>query len=191
LAEGDYASITIRQLAVVSGVGLGSFYEYFASKEDLARVCLHMRTKVLLAALQGAIVQCAGSQLESMVAALVEAHSGPHREEPRAWRGHYLLERQLSGSEAYRKMYERFVDGWAEAIGAAADPLAQPERQDAARVCLTILYGLFAHGHISAVDVPDLRTLSRQARYAIEGYLARLRIDCAPSLGSWPQAPGG
>ena len=50
LVERGYAAITIREIVMVAGTGLGSFYEYFASKEDLARVSLHLRTKALLLA---------------------------------------------------------------------------------------------------------------------------------------------
>jgi hypothetical protein len=88
---------------------------------------------------------------------------------------HYLLERHLSGPEAYRKMYDRFVDEWAGALDAAEDPCPDRDKREAARVSFTILYGLIAHAHIGAVGRPDLQALSRQAREAISAYLERQR----------------
>eukprot|EP01031_Cornospumella_fuschlensis_P012274 gene12274-15004_t len=55
LVESDYPRISIRAITGLAGTSLGSFYEYFASKEDLARVCLHLRSKELLTALQQAV----------------------------------------------------------------------------------------------------------------------------------------
>ena len=39
----------------------------------------------------------------------------------------------------------------------------------------TVIYGLFAHVHISAVGPPDLQALSLQARTAVKAYLEALR----------------
>lgn len=174
LVEQGYASITIREIVALAGTGLGSFYEYFASKEDLARVCLHLRTKTLLAALRDARTAAAGQPLRAMVDAVIgsqlEAHTGAAQE----WSAHYLLERHFSSAEAYRTMYERFVGEWAQAFEAASDlPPAFPTRE-AARVTQTILYGLCAHTYIRTPERPDVVALERQARLAIQAYLAAL-----------------
>lgn len=175
LVERGYAGITIREIVMVAGTGLGSFYEYFASKDDLARVCLHLRSKALLMATREAVAPHAGRPLREIVDALVESQAEAHRERPEEWGAHYLLERHLSGVDAYRKMYERFVDAWAEALAAASDLPADCALRDAARVSQTVIYGLFSHVHISAVGPPDLQALSLQARTAVNGYLAALR----------------
>ena len=156
---------------MVAGTGLGSFYEYFAGKEDLARVCLHLRSKALLNAMQEAIARHAGHPLSELVDAIIDSQLDAHRERPLEWGAHYLLERHLSGPDAYRKMYERFVDEWAHALAAAADPLPGARRREAARVCLTVIYGLMAQAHIGAANAPDATALSRQMRSAIHGYL--------------------
>lgn len=175
LVERGYAGITIRELVAVAGTGLGSFYEYFASKEDLARVCLHLRSKALLMALHDAVVQNTGRPFREIVQAVIESQVEAHREQPQEWGAHYLLERHLSGPEAYRKMYERFVDEWAAALDAAVDLSSACDRREAARVSFTIMYGLFAHAHIGAGGKPDLQALSRQACTAICAYLETQR----------------
>ena len=152
-----------------------SLYHYFASKEDLARVCLHLRSKALLMAMQEAVARHAGRPLRDIVDALIDSQIDAHRERPEEWGAHYLLERHLSGVDAYRKMYERFVDAWADALSAASDPPAGCAMREAARVCQTVMYGLVSHVHISAVGAPDPAALSLQTRSAINAYLEALR----------------
>ena len=95
-----------------------------------------------------------------------------HRDQPAEWGAHYLLERHYSGAEAYRKMYERFVDAWASAIGSAAGLPSDTPVRDAARVSQTILYGLFSHAYLGADSPPDMQLLRQRACTAIQAYLA-------------------
>ena len=172
LVERGYAAITIREIVMVAGTGLGSFYEYFASKEDLARVSLHLRTKALLLALRAVAASHGGRPLAEVVEAVVGAQIEAHRGQPAEWGAHYLLERHYSGAEAYRKMYERFVDAWASAIGSAAGLPSDTPVRDAARVSQTILYGLFSHAYLGADSPPDMQLLRQRACTAIQAYLA-------------------
>lgn len=179
LVERGYAGITIREIVLVAGTGLGSFYEYFASKEDLARVSLHLRAKALLMAAHEAADRHRGGTLRAIVDAMVESQVEAHRGQSAEWGAHYLLERHFSGPEAYRKMYERFVDEWAGAFEGASDLAPGTDRREAARVSFTILYGLMSNAHIGAEGVPDLGALSRHARSAIYAYLQTLRDPSA------------
>jgi|GEM_PF-5859797 len=61
------------------------------------------------------------------------------------------------------------VRGW---LGDAAIDLSPDcQKKEVARVCQTIIYGLFAHLHIGTGGRPDLQALSRQLRAALHGYL--------------------
>lgn len=173
LVEKGYAAITIREIVAVAGTGLGSFYEYFENKDDLARVCLHLRSKALLLAMRAAVAAHAGRPLREIVDAIVDAQLDAHRAQPLAWGAHYLLERHLSGPEAYRKMYDRFVGEWVGALDAAAPEgrRSGAEKKEIARVCQTLIYGLFAHTCIGTGGRPDMQALSRQLRAALHGYL--------------------
>ena len=172
LVERGYAAVTIREIVSVAGTVLGSFYEYFENKEDLARVCLHLRSKALLLGIRETVAAQAGRPLHDIVDAVIDKQIDAHREQPLAWGAHYLLERHLSGPEAYRKMYERFVAEWVGVLEAAGDLAADCPKKEVARVCQTILYGLVAHTHIGTGGRPDLQALSRQLRGALHGYLA-------------------
>ena len=173
LVERGYERITIREITGLAGTSLGSFYEYFASKEDLARVCLHLRSKALLSALQQVAQAHAGQPLDALLQAVLSAQLGAHRGAAAEWAAHYLLERHLSGVPAYRKMYQRFIEAWVQVLEAAADvpqPPATP-LPEVARGCQTVLYGLVAHAHLGSDRAPDLSALQRQASQALRGYL--------------------
>lgn len=175
LVEKDYADVTIREIVALAGTGLGSFYEYFASKQDLARVSLHLRTKSLLLAQHAAVAQHAGQPLDAIVDAVVAAQLAAHGGPPEEWTAHYLLERHHSDAAAYRKMYERFIGAWMGAFDAAGDLPPHFPRREAAQVCQAILYGLFAHAYLSASPAPDRVLLARQARTALHAYLGSVR----------------
>lgn len=173
LVERNYDAITIREIVDLAGTGLGSFYEYFANKEDLAKVCVHLRSKTLLRALQS--LDPDHAPLESVVRMAVDRLLEVHRENPAHWGVHYLLERRRSGIAAYAKMYEQFVRQWTQLIKSASDrACASPA--DVARTCQTVVYGLFAHAHLqglSAARMPvDLDLLRVQSQQALLGYLA-------------------
>lgn len=175
LVERGYDGITVRELTLVAGTALGSFYDYYASKADLARVSLHLRSKALLVPLRAAATQARGQPLATVAEALVDALLAAHANHPEEWAAHYLLERHLSDLEAYRKMYERFVDAWAEAIRDASDWPAERPARAAARVCHTIFYGLLAYFHLAAPEEPDRRALRREACLALQSYLLAAR----------------
>lgn len=173
LVERNYDAITIREIADLAGTGLGSFYEYFANKEDLAKVCVHLRSKTLLRALQA--MDPDHAPLESVVRMAVDRLLEIHRENPAHWGVHYLLERRLSGIAAYAKMYEQFVRQWTQLIKTASDrACASPA--EVARTCQTVVYGLFAHAHLKALSAEpmpvDLDLLRLQSQQALLGYLA-------------------
>lgn len=171
LAQHDYADISIREIVSVAGTSLGSFYQYFASKDDLARVCLHLRSKALLAAMQDAAQRCAGQPLVQVAAVLVQAMAEAHREHASEWAAHYLLERHLSGVQAYRKMYERFVDGWAKAYGGAANPPQAEHLHEAALISHTLVYGLFSNTFIGSGGRLDIDQLMCRAHDAVQACL--------------------
>lgn len=173
--KNDCARITIREITGVAGTSLGSFYEYFASKEDLARVCLHLRSKDLLSALQAVAQTQAGRPLDELLQAVLASQLAAHRGAAAEWSAHYLLERHLSGVAAYRKMYQRFVEAWVQVLEAAVDVPRPPPTPlpEVARGCQTLLYGLVAHAHLGSERAPDLAALERQAGQALRGYVGQ------------------
>jgi len=176
LVERGYAGITIREIVLVAGTGLGSFYEYFAGKEDLARVCLHLRSKALLMDTRKAAQSRAGQPLQDIAEVIIDSTIAAHALHPQEWGAHYLLERHLSSSDAYRKMYERFVDEWVAAFASASDPLPADLSREAARVSHAMLYGVVSHSFIHAPGVPDMQAMAGFARRTVLAYLKGTRL---------------
>lgn len=189
LVERGYAGVTVREVTLVAGTALGSFYDYFASKEDLARISLHLRSKMLLRAMCEATGRCRGMTMVDMVEAIVDALLTLHRKHPEEWAAHYLLERHFSGLDAYRKMYARFVDAWIDAILATSDWPARQPAYEAADVCQALLYGLFSHAFLTRPNVPGGRNadvLQRQVATAITTYLCGARDLHSPTVRPIP-----
>lgn len=121
LVEHGYARVTIRQVLALAGVGAGSFYEYFASKEALAAVCIRRRVRAIADALEAALLALGDAPLPQRVDALLEAQLRAPLAEPEQWAALFHLERQVSGPQAFRELYREFVALWERGLGGAAD----------------------------------------------------------------------
>lgn len=174
LAGQDYGHVTIRAIVDLAGVGLGTFYEYFGSKEELAQVCLHLRAKRIVLAMDGCLAQCRGESMAAIVDALIAVNVEHHRETPERWGPIYLLERHYSGRAAYQKMYARFVNGWSRALLCAADAPQAAVVEEASVTLQAIVYGLISHACIDEGEGIDFSRLMRQLRGAAHGYLRTL-----------------
>ncbi|RUP34954.1 MAG: TetR/AcrR family transcriptional regulator [Curvibacter sp.] len=73
LVEKGYEKVSIRQVIGLAGVGIGSFYEYFSSKEALAAVCIHLRIKAIAADMRASIDAHRAEPLPARVDALLDA----------------------------------------------------------------------------------------------------------------------
>jgi AcrR family transcriptional regulator len=172
LVEGDYERITIRDIVLVAGVALGSFYEYFTSKEELARTCVHFRSKRILKTLEKSRAEAVGWPMargvERAVLTLVDMVMDDHAR----WRQHFLLERLHSPLAQYRVDYGRFTSQWRLLLEASVD---WPTGRDAERPALTLsmlVYGALAHTALSDDEKLDKEHVCQQLRLAATGYLA-------------------
>ncbi len=183
LVARDYDAVTIREITDLAGTSLGSFYEYFGNKDDLAKVSVHLRSKRLLRVLQDDSSVSMAMPLDELVRAAVDQLLEAHRESPPLWGVHYLLERRFSGIQPYAKMYEQFVDAWQSLITRASDRPG-PCSEDVARTCHTIVYGLFTHAHLQSLGMAggsiDYDRLRLNAQQALLGYLARAALPSGP-----------
>ncbi len=173
LDESSYEKVTIRDIVLVAGVGLGTFYEYFDDKEDLARVCVHLRTKKIVRALIRCREAIAGKSLAENVGRAIESLAAIHARAPREWRQYYLLERQKTGLDLYRTAYELCVLEMRRLIAGAADWPDSRAPDEPARLVFTLVYGSFAHEAMRAGHAPDFvsagRNVQRAAMAILEG----------------------
>lgn len=160
LDEQPYARVTIREIVLVAGVGLGTFYDYFDSKDDLARTCVHMRTKALLQALRRRRIEMAGRPLDESLAGAIDCQLAMVGRAPREWAQHFLLERQKTDLKYYLAAYELFVEEWRKLVAGAANWPAEVDPERPVRLVFTLIYGTMAHELMRAgakIDVARLR----------------------------------
>ena len=170
LAEKPYAQVAIREIVLVAGVGLGSFYEYFDSKDALARACVHLRTKELLRVLAQRRAELGRYTLAEGIAAAVGSQAAIYAAAPDEWAQHFLLERQKSDLKYYLAAYEDFVAEWRALVEGATDWPEERSADEAARLAFTLVYGGFAHGLMRGR--PPLDTLRRDLTRAALACLA-------------------
>jgi len=141
LLERGFEAMTVRELAGVAGVGIGTFYDYVGSKQALAALTIHLRVKRLGQGLLEVATACRGRPLVELVDAVLDQQFDALHADARAWAALFLLERQITDAEAYRKNYRRYVAAWAEALALAADPPPPERLPRVARMLHVLAYG--------------------------------------------------
>lgn len=162
LDEQPYARVTIREIVLVAGVGLGTFYDYFDSKDDLARACVHLRTKALLQALRRRRIELAGRTLRESLAGALDSQLAVVGRAPREWAQHFLLERQKTDRKYYLAAYELFVEEWRKLVAGAADWPSDVDPERPVRLAFTLIYGTMAHELMRAGDKIDIARLRHE-----------------------------
>lgn len=172
LVEKGYDKVSIRQVIALAGVGIGSFYEYFSSKEALAAVCIHLRVKDIAVAMRVSLDAAGALPLPERVDALLRAQCAAPLAEPEQWRALFLLERKVSGTEAFRQLYGEFVQLWEEALTSGADWPPGKAGNEPAFAAHAMTYGLVSQALMTGDRQPDREAMWRLVRTAVHGYLS-------------------
>jgi AcrR family transcriptional regulator len=176
LNEKPYSHVTIREIVMVAGVGLGTFYDYFDSKDALARACVRLRTKELLLALRRGRAELGRYDLATGVAAAIEAQATIFEAAPREWKQHFLLERHKSDLKYYLSAYDMFLTEWRALIEGASDWPSDRPAAAAALPVFTLLYGAFAHALMRGISTADFKELRKD--------LTRVALACLNSFAT-------
>jgi len=171
LLERGYARTTIREVAAVAGVGVGTFYEYFGNMRSLAAKCISEAVRGVERDGRAVCAPLAGQPRADIAAALVVQLVDAICADAATWSALFLLERQISTPAAYRAHYEQWVQMWTEALGSAGDP---PARLAAvARMVHATSYGWISQslmtGAPAAIDAAALRD---ELTRVVRAYLA-------------------
>lgn len=175
LLERGYEKTTIREVAAVAGVGVGTFYEYVGNMRSLAALCIHERVKALADA--GAQVPLAlrGQPLACLLEAQLDAQVGPVLAEAAVWAALFQVERQVSTVQAFRKHYEAHVQVWLHTVQAAADAPSDPAVQQAtARMLHALTYGWVSQSLLAQGAAVDAASLRAELGRASRAYVASL-----------------
>ena len=129
LHERHAHEITIREITDVAGVGLGTFYEYFSKKEDLVALTIHQHVKTnaeqLKTYAQSLMELSTKLTFEDYLQQIIHFQLEQIQARQFLWAQTFLLERQISNIESYRKSYEMMVQMWHSIL----EPFIQDEEQ--------------------------------------------------------------
>ncbi|MFH7767311.1 TetR/AcrR family transcriptional regulator [Acinetobacter sp. BSP-28] len=116
LHERQADKITIREITDLAGVGLGTFYEYFSKKEDLVALTIHRHVKNnaenLKTYAHSLIKLSTNLALDEYLKQVIRYQLEQIQAQQFLWAQTFLLERQISNIESYRKSYEMMVQMW-------------------------------------------------------------------------------
>lgn len=116
LHEHPAHQITIREITELAGVGLGTFYEYFSKKEDLIALTIHLHVKHNAEKLknyaQSLIQLSTDLSLQNYLQQVIHFQIEHIQTQQFLWSQVFLLERQVSNIESYRKSYAMMVEMW-------------------------------------------------------------------------------
>jgi AcrR family transcriptional regulator len=128
LVESGYERASMREIASIAGVGLGTLYLYFPNKDSIAAVTVHSWMRRHAQCMKSAMAERPDSTLRERADAMVRACAEELFSRPGPWRALLILERRLTAPEVYQAMYREHVQIVAEALEGACD---WPARQDA------------------------------------------------------------
>jgi AcrR family transcriptional regulator len=171
LVEQPYEKVSMREIASVAGVGLGTLYLYFPGKESIAavtvRTWLHKHATLLAAA----VPADARLTVDETAHALVQSHVRNLMGRPDEWRAVLFLERRISSPESYREVYREYVALWRDALARASD---WPVRRDVERTAFNAFAIVEAMVHRALLvqeQPPAAEDLVRDAEAAVAAYL--------------------
>ena len=127
LHERSASQITIREITDVAGVGLGTFYEYFSKKEDLIALTIHVHVKQhaeqMKTYAQSLIKLSTDLDVQDYLQHIIHFQIEQVQQRQFLWAQTFLLERQISSIDIYRKSYAMMVQMWQDII----EPYIQDE----------------------------------------------------------------
>lgn len=171
LLERGFAATTVREIAEVAGVGVGTFYDYVSDKQALAALTIHRRVRGLAQQLVQTAQANAGCRLAQLVGLLVDQQLETVRSDARAWAALYQLEREVSPLEAYRKNYRRYVEAWITALAVAGDAPPADELARLARVVHVLTYGAVLQALLTQGVRADWGQLKLDLQRSLSGHL--------------------
>jgi AcrR family transcriptional regulator len=189
LLEREYEKVSMRHIAAVAGVGLGTLYLYFPGKDSIAAVTVHSRLRGLAAIVEQAGVVSGPRTLEETVHALARALVGTLLGQAAQWRALFVLERRISSPAAYRELYMQFVHLFRDAFASASDWPAEFDRERVALNAFSMVDAMAKHALLVQESCPGADQVVEDVECAVNGYFllerekVRSRAD-APALAS-------
>ena len=173
LHERSAAEITIREITDLAGVGLGTFYEYFAKKEDLLALTIHLQVKQhaerLKSYAQQQLELSTVVEINRYIATIIQFQLQQIQAQQWLWAQTFLLEQQVSHIETYQKSYSMMLQMWQQIF---APVIHNAEQQ--LRLALNlhrISYGFISQSLLINPHFQDWDALHTDISLAIQPFL--------------------
>lgn len=170
LVERGYEKVSMRDVAAVAGVGLGTLYLYFPGKDSIAAVTVRARLRRLAAIVAAAAAAPGPRTLDETIRALARAHVGTLLDRSAEWSALLFLERRISSAPVYRELYKEFVHLFRDGFAAASDWPSAFDAERAAFNAFSIVDAMAKHALLVQDSCPDADELMGDVECAVCGY---------------------
>lgn len=170
LHERHAHEITIREITDIAGVGLGTFYEYFSKKEDLVALTIHRHVKsnaeLLKSYAQSLMELSTKLSFADYLQQIIHFQLEQIQARQFLWAQTFLLERQVSNIESYRKSYAMMVQMWHSILKPYIDDAEQLQHisLNVQRVC----YGFVSQSLLVEPEFIEWIMLEREILQSLE-----------------------
>ena len=171
LVDRGYEKMTIREVASVAGVGIGTFYDYVPNLKALAASSINKRCLECAEILRKTVIEQQGQPAGQIVHTLLKTLIEQGFATPKEWTALLLLERQVSSAVALRKIHDAYVDIWADAFRSSSTPIPAAKIMPVARMAHAISYGWYSHDLLFYHDDPLHSRSLDEIGYAIVGFV--------------------
>ncbi|MDP9875835.1 AcrR family transcriptional regulator [Variovorax boronicumulans] len=179
LLEKGYEKTSMRDIANVAGVSVGSVYQYFPGKEAVAAMTVRTWVRKLSTALSSAVdevVQAEGQRtLREITRLLAQTQVHTMLEGGGRWRVLSSIERRVSPQLVYNRLYQHNVNLFGKALTSAVD---WPEGLHDARVAFcayTVVDALVKQTLLVSAALPSADVMVEEVLLALDGYLHAVR----------------
>ncbi|MEJ8859436.1 TetR/AcrR family transcriptional regulator [Variovorax robiniae] len=186
LLEKGYEAVSMRDIANVAGVALGTLYLYFPNKDSMAAVTVRRCVRRVGEALAQANPGQQARTVQQVTDAIAAAYAHCFLDRPQQWKALISLERRISSAESYEQLYRQHVAIVRDALVAASDWPAPSDADAMAFTVFTIVDGMVRHALLVHAQVPAEEALVREIRCVLDGYLQQAWAPARPASG----APG-
>ena len=174
LHERSAEKITIREITDVAGVGLGTFYEYFSKKEDLIALTIHQHVKnnaeQLKSYAQTRMELSTKLSFEDYLQQIIHFQLEQIQAQQFLWAQTFLLERQISNIESYRKSYAMMLHMWRSILEPYVENEIQLQRisLNVQRVC----YGFVSQTLLVEPEFKDWQILEQDIQFTLDAWMS-------------------
>jgi AcrR family transcriptional regulator len=172
LVEKGYGRVSMRDIASIAGVGLGTLYLYFPNKDSIAAVTVNTWMRRHAQGMESAMNARPGSAVLQRADAMVSACAEEILSQPDAWRALLFMERRLTAPAVYQEVYLQHVRIVAEALAGASDWPAGEDANPVAAFAFCISEALLRNALLVQDEPPAMRpfvaAIQIAVRHAIE-----------------------